>query len=85
MFNPTGMTQVSYQSTIVQYFKYKIEVPIWAKYLATDFDGKVYAYKSRPSAGYKEWVADSVHSPVEIMTMSYEGDWKDSLVMVNNV
>lgn len=87
MFKILEPIKFEYETKIVKFFEYSIEVPLWTRYLAMDFDGMVYAYDSKPFISSKEWVQNSSGEqlPVEIFTVKYEGDWKESLVLIETI
>jgi hypothetical protein len=70
----------------VVYFNIVLQVFIKYKYIATDKDGRVYAYKSKPKidTAMKIWVRSGDENPeAKLMGyIEYEGDWKESLLKI---
>ena len=66
----------------VFYFGYAYKVPLWVRYVAVDEDGEIFGYCDKPeiSKFYQHWCADD--DGVEMGTVDYNGDWKESLVEV---
>lgn len=67
------------QTKTINYFGMGITIPDWAKYLATDRDGSVYAYDNKPSIDGDDWFVD--HSSItSIATVNLHGlDWRETL------
>jgi len=87
MFKILKPIKFEYETKVVRFFEYNIEVPLWTRYLAVDSDGMVYAYDSKPFASSNEWVQNSSSEqlPIEILTVRYEGNWRESLVVIETI
>lgn len=69
----------------VKYFTSRLTVPDYVTYIATDFNGIVFGYSDKPvlSAGGYHWTYSTpTLGIVEIGTIKYRGDWKESLKKV---
>jgi hypothetical protein len=60
-----------------RYFGTSIKVPPGTCFLATDSDGKVFAYKDTPFLSRGSWITK--HLSEHIATVSLIGNWRDSL------
>jgi hypothetical protein len=66
----------------VVYFGYCIDVPKYARYIATDSYGGIYWFINRPTATHNIWSNnDCTHgqSARHIVTVDFKGDWISSL------
>jgi hypothetical protein len=69
----------------VTYFGQELIVPDWTKYIATNLDGKVYAYNNSMPAfiSRRRWIQNVNDGKSTILTtIKYSGDWTKSLVEV---
>jgi hypothetical protein len=70
----------------VDYFGYDIHVPTWAKYMATDADGAVFAYEAPPTAYEGKWshlACYKVQLVEEFATLESIGqEWNKSLMEI---
>jgi hypothetical protein len=72
----------------VNYFGMILQVPAESRYLATDANGYIYAYSYsfNPQLGVKYWCGGCVESDVNYLGIAtFEGDWKESLMEIENV
>lgn len=63
----------------VTYFGIELEVPEWARYLATDKDGETFAFKTEPEIQKSPfWIGEPCRMicTVDLLEM----DWEDTLV-----
>lgn len=73
----------------VVYFGKTFTVPKWAKYLATDEDGRIFCYSEKPvrkcdvyinAFNPNVWLRNNKAGIVDAIDLiDYEGDWKESL------
>jgi hypothetical protein len=70
----------------VNYFGIILQVPIEKYYIATDENGDIYAYSSKPWLGDTYWRGGSFGADVKYLgDVAFEGDWKESLMEIENV
>lgn len=64
----------------VEYFGLTLAVPRWTSFIATDSDGKVYAYQWKPSRGVESWHSHGLDVQA-LGQVELEGiDWASTLV-----
>jgi hypothetical protein len=64
----------------VTYFGIKLNIPKGYRYVATDSDGRVYAFKHKPNTGNSAWVCVTDNFSF-VVDVELEGeDWRDTLV-----
>lgn len=68
------------------YFGIQIALPHNARWIATEADGNVYTYVSKPKASAQQWVRDDHANFSTVTKVAYvdlEGlDWRDTLQQV---
>jgi hypothetical protein len=69
---------------IVLYYGVSYTVTDSVNYMATDKDGNVFGYYSKPilEAGGNMWVNTDYFDAVKICVVEFEGDWRQSLQQV---
>lgn len=68
---------------IITYFGAKVLVPYWAKWIATDLDGKVVAFQNKPWLNLQtHWCCNSGRRVVLTESATYKGDWENSLMEI---
>ena len=67
----------------ITYFGYKLYVPKWAGWIATDQNGEVWVFEYKPQLTIGNFIAVSKNRTFSILEpIEYEGDWEDSLMEI---
>lgn len=82
-----NIKQVLYGSKPIYYRGSFLVVPNWAKYLAVEPEGVIFAFEYKPSQLTDGWLTAGYigerHEPIAILESEYD-DWKDSLECISD-
>lgn len=66
-----------------QYFGAIMKINETIQYIATDKNGDVYGFSSKPRCNNSFWEDGCSHKTMFLGVIRYTGDWQDSLMEVN--
>lgn len=66
----------------VTYFGYKLYVPVWANWISTDVDGKVWVYVNKPTISITRHLYNDGNGFPLLPKIEYKGNWRTSLMEI---